>query len=791
MRKTLNIYLRSLTAITVLLMALSCQEDSLAPAVTQKAIRPVLSDENTQTRSTSPVRHETLTGVMPLGRVGDCDLYLHCYVSENTDIQPADQVMTRGAIRSDESLSVFRMDAWLDNEVQGYNTHFIDNVEVTKDGDSWNLTTASGNPYYWVDNTQIHFWSYAPSNLNLNVSEDRTTMTISGYVTPSSDDDGGAAEAQEDIIVAYNKQAYSDNNGGVVDIHMYHALAAIRFDVSDVPEDISVTDVALIGIKNAGDCEVTPSTGGMDFTWTAAEGSVGTFSQPFIQSDFHEEEVSGVSRPAVQDIAGEKIFFIMPQTLPEDATVMVNFHSSEGFSVFKTLEIGVVNEVPTVWEAGKRYTYKISTSAIEPLETANCYVVSEPGYSVINAFCMGNRQDCRLWNGDDENGWDHNPESLAAAVLWSDCGLVSGGQQAVTDVAFILSDDKMTGFISFKVNKDPATGEAYRGNVVVALYDQDTKEIIWSWHLWLTEEPATVYTDGNTTRGITPEGVIVATESPKNKLAVMDRNLGAISANPSDGWKTYGLYYQMGRKDPFVGASGNGSYTDRTSLVSTNLDGITSYKEYENLAFGGYTSDTWYNSELSGGWQHIDDYLNIPESIKSPMTSSNNKSKKGSGRWTLSSDTESLKYMNGAEHGLTGLNSSGHDAYWYRTKTAFDPCPAGWTVLGDDAQFLNSNRNYEAYSPDGVFAGIISHHSDGHDVWWPAAGFRSLDGRVSDAGYRGAYVAFDHIDATHGLHGMNFYIGNNKGSMKLTMEDNIDAFTNGSVSVRCVKAIQQ
>ena len=101
MYKSLKIVQLSITAITVLLLALSCQEDSLEPTVAQKIIRPVLSgDTDPQTRSTSLDRHETLTGVMPLGRVGGSELYLHCYVSENTDITPVDQEMTRGAIRT-------------------------------------------------------------------------------------------------------------------------------------------------------------------------------------------------------------------------------------------------------------------------------------------------------------------------------------------------------------------------------------------------------------------------------------------------------------------------------------------------------------------------------------------------------------------------------------------------------------------------------------------------------------------------------------------------------------------
>lgn len=77
-----------------------------------------------------------------------------------------------------------------------------------------------------------------------------------------------------------------------------------------------------------------------------------------------------------------------------------------------------------------------------------------------------------------------------------------------------------------------------KGNAVVAAYDE-AGEIIWSWHLWLTDA------DVESTAIATSVGVF------------MDRNLGAYTN--SDGstatdkvYDSYGLYYQWGRKDPFL-----------------------------------------------------------------------------------------------------------------------------------------------------------------------------------------------------------------------------------------------
>ena len=73
-----------------------------------------------------------------------------------------------------------------------------------------------------------------------------------------------------------------------------------------------------------------------------------------------------------------------------------------------------------------------------------------------------------------------------------------------------------------------------RGNAVIAAKDADGN-ILWSWHIWLTDQP---------------QGQVYY----NNAGTMMDRNLGAISATPGD-VGALGLLYQWGRKDPLLGAS--------------------------------------------------------------------------------------------------------------------------------------------------------------------------------------------------------------------------------------------
>lgn len=90
------------------------------------------------------------------------------------------------------------------------------------------------------------------------------------------------------------------------------------------------------------------------------------------------------------------------------------------------------------------------------------------------------------------------------------------------------------------------TPDVYKkGNAVVAAKDA-SGVILWSWHIWLTDQPNE--------------------EVYKNDAGVMmDRNLGALSVQKGS-VLSLGLLYQYGRKDPFPSSS---SISDATVAKTT------------------------------------------------------------------------------------------------------------------------------------------------------------------------------------------------------------------------------
>ena len=122
------------------------------------------------------------------------------------------------------------------------------------------------------------------------------------------------------------------------------------------------------------------------------------------------------------------------------------------------------------------------------------------------------------------------------------------------------------GKVSFYVAADDDTTDIKLGNALLGAYDANG-ELLWSWHLWVADYDPDA------------EGGTVA----YNGYTMMTRNLGALAADNSstdDILASFGLFYQWGRKDPFIGAStyqaSNGS-----SAAMYNASGTRVYMAVE------------------------------------------------------------------------------------------------------------------------------------------------------------------------------------------------------------------
>ena len=135
------------------------------------------------------------------------------------------------------------------------------------------------------------------------------------------------------------------------------------------------------------------------------------------------------------------------------------------------------------------------------------YIVSAGGYYKFNAKTPDVSRQF----------WDASPETTAASIVWETDNTatpVSAG-----DIIEVLGHDDH--YVYFK------TADTFKeGNALIQTNN-------FCYHIWCTDAPADIQLAGS--------------------LTILDRNLGALSADPSDGILSQGLYYQIFRPTPFPG----------------------------------------------------------------------------------------------------------------------------------------------------------------------------------------------------------------------------------------------
>ena len=202
--------------------------------------------------------------------------------------------------------------------------------------------------------------------------------------------------------------------------------------------------------------------------------------------------------------------------------------------------------------------------------TGNCYIVSAPGNYTFNLDVAGNgKLPYGGFSGaiEDPNNLIDNPEDYGFTWLWaSGMSFEKVDDGNMTDnqvVSKIVNSVELSGEDG-RVSIGLATGstENLSGNVVFALYrknsDGTAGEIVWTWHLWLSQPIAQHYKFPSTN---------YAWNFTNEDWYMLDRNLGAESAELSD-TRSAGLYYQRGRKEPIIGLN---KYNGTTKWDSNQL----------------------------------------------------------------------------------------------------------------------------------------------------------------------------------------------------------------------------
>lgn len=217
------------------------------------------------------------------------------------------------------------------------------------------------------------------------------------------------------------------------------------------------------------------------------------------------------------------------------------------------------------------------------------------------------------------------------------------------------------------------------GNAVIIGYDEDGN-VVWSWLIWCTDAPKTLQVTENS--------------------YFLDRAIGATAATQEEGkkcWHT--IMYQFGRISPIFSG-----YEDEW----TDAD-----------LFQGARQWTVVNPALAAGFQWNVDHRQQPTRAaadRNPMTFFTGNLAQKDGVWYSGEWNEDFLY--GAWYGVKQETGD-----WVRTKTNYDPCPAGYQIplasdWGPSSEFLEkiqpSGKDYEK-----VLAGQMrEENADKSDWGW-------------------------------------------------------------------------
>lgn len=374
--------------------------------------------------------------VVMLGEGGSDTLYLHASVDVNTTtVSKEEKAGTRGVPVNTQNFKNVCKDFGVTAYTQTGHKLYMANEKVsTENGGAW---SPDGGVRYWPeDDAKLDFYAYAPYEFsgsdNISISSGNT-MSFS-YVVPTNN--GEDAVAQPDIMLAYAACSRSTTNqNGNVPLEFAHALAGVKFVASDIA-GCTINSITLKGLYGKGDCTFTPGE-----TGEGEEKRSGTFAWSYLGDKKNFTQAFGVElndqQSGEQQITKkpETTFMMLPQEL-NDATIEVNLTTKDDLQ--HTLVGKLASNNLTAWEAGKIYTYKISSESINwtyvfevtpsitlPLgKTSDVYQVKSYRYRTQNPSV----KEAVPWEVTGVTATDNqkpldNPKSYVTEFKWDDGGM--------------------------------------------------------------------------------------------------------------------------------------------------------------------------------------------------------------------------------------------------------------------------------------------------------------------------------------------------------------------------------
>lgn len=317
--------------------------------------------------------------------------------------------------------------------------------------------------------------------------------------------------------------------------------------------------------------------------------------------------------------------------------------------------------------------------------TSNCYIARTGKAYKFDATVKGNGK------GDGRSeyiaAYGVGISGIAAAeLLWE---ARNDGDKTMSREIIDGAPVYKNGYVAF------STGRS-QGNAVIAVKDINGN-ILWSWHIWVCDDEITSHDHVN------PAEQVVA--------QIMDRNLGALNNEPMD-IDNRGMFYQWGRKDPFVPFRSSQERMAVYDAAGAELADDSAASAAFDAAPGWHLAD----GERLGAAATMEAAVRYPMNFITEIPESTGASYPN---WYYVAAGDRLK------DDLWGCTDALSDV---GAKSIYDPCPPGyrvshrfvWTAFAPtaDAPFSQWYKQGTSVSAkDGLVFTV-----EGQEIYYPAAG---------------------------------------------------------------------
>lgn len=544
---------------------------------------------------------------------------------------------------------------------------------------SGSSTTFKTHYYYMYEaNKDYLTYLYYPYNVNAGNDPLSVPLTVPSLQNQAGPDDIAHLAATDFLYATTMANRPNGEAEQTVMVTFNHALSVLNIALTSAQSNYSVSDIR---VRFEDENEIFSVTEG---SVNLSDGSL-TLNSGTPEISLHFKEAAKLSATPVN-----AYMTITPG------------HAGKTFSVYATVN-GIETKLgskkvpasglPAGVKAALSFEVGEMSSEHEYTDlsangTANCYLVTSPGFYKFKADVKGNgvvpsqlesvagetaiapKSALVLWYNtlQKSNNWvDESPVYLSSVSLDSD-----GYIRFYTPAAFVPGNVVIAAFAE--------EGVTYENITVDENKCINNATLLWSWNIWAAE-------------GYDPEATAVNADGN----VFMDRNLGAVisglgatgSYEPAG---AVGNYYQWGRKDPFPAISDYGHFWP--CQYSNTLFGTPTYTPVKAQQINGQSSKMNLNGQMfgyrtnSGGGFDIDKAWNLiaRNDISSDKTTKN-------GVYVSYAVGHPYKYIINKSDSFGGWRTwiNGDDAsyksFWGdadHQKTLFDPCPAGWRVSSKD-----------------------------------------------------------------------------------------------------------